>query len=382
MKNLSVIIFPFFVLSLAACNSGGGLTTPITSSETITSSSSSEVVYTPVDYTLGRTMNTSLGRGINFGNSWDSIWEDALDDGWNNPIQDEWFSIIKTAGFNSVRIPVRWSATADSVPPYTLQVARLEGVMADVLLANAQGMPAVINIHHFNELINAADSTTLAVQKEKFLYIWSQIASYFKDVPNNALAFEFLNEANNKVTFKVLNELITNAYSTIRETNPGRTLIINPGDYGHFEALKNLRTEGVGIPVDGNMILSGHYYEPYTFSHQGHGDYDCGGIWEGTSSELKAIDNAMASFVDDANKYFPDIDGSHIPMNMGEFGASSACTETTNVMRGNYIATVARAAEAVGMSWHYWGFTGVQFDAYDKTTSAWIPEVLTALIPQ
>ena len=40
----------------------------------------------PVDYTLGRTMNAILGRGINLGNSWES---DGYDDGaWSNPIRD------------------------------------------------------------------------------------------------------------------------------------------------------------------------------------------------------------------------------------------------------------------------------------------------------
>ena len=45
-----------------ACDSGSA-TVP-------TAPTTSTVV--PVDYTLGRTMNAILGRGINLGNSWDS----------------------------------------------------------------------------------------------------------------------------------------------------------------------------------------------------------------------------------------------------------------------------------------------------------------------
>ena len=58
-----------------ACDSGSA-TVP-------TAPTTSTVV--PVDYTLGRTMNAILGRGINLGNSWDSDGSD--DSGWGNPIR-------------------------------------------------------------------------------------------------------------------------------------------------------------------------------------------------------------------------------------------------------------------------------------------------------
>ena len=61
-------------------------------------------------------MNQLLGRGVNLGNAFDAPSEGE----WGVVIQEEYFQIIKDAGFNSVRLPVRWSAHALSQPPYTI----------------------------------------------------------------------------------------------------------------------------------------------------------------------------------------------------------------------------------------------------------------------
>ena len=111
------------------------------------SSSKSNVV--PVDYSLGRAMNQRLGRGINLGNSWDSEGYD--DSGWNNPIRDSDFATIKAAGFNSVRIPVRWQQNSD-YSTHTVDPNRLKGVKEDISLAIANGLAVVVNFHHYFEL--------------------------------------------------------------------------------------------------------------------------------------------------------------------------------------------------------------------------------------
>jgi endoglucanase len=52
--------------------------------------------------------NKLLGRGINLGNALDAPKEGQ----WGVMLKEEYFKIIKDAGFNSVRIPIRWSAHA------------------------------------------------------------------------------------------------------------------------------------------------------------------------------------------------------------------------------------------------------------------------------
>ena len=51
-------------------------------------------------------LNARLGRGINFGNALDAPREGA----WGVVLEEEYFGLVAEAGFDAVRIPVRWSA--------------------------------------------------------------------------------------------------------------------------------------------------------------------------------------------------------------------------------------------------------------------------------
>ena len=60
--------------------------------------------------------NERLGRGINMGN----MLEAPREGQWGVRLQDEYFEIIAAAGFNSVRIPIRWSAHTASAAPFAM----------------------------------------------------------------------------------------------------------------------------------------------------------------------------------------------------------------------------------------------------------------------
>lgn len=355
---------------LVGCDSSGGGLSVEQSSSSAPASSSSGIE--KLDYSVATAMNQRLGRGINFGNSWDS--RGTSDGSWSNPIQDSWFKMVKDAGFQSIRLPIRWNYSAENEPPFTLQASRVAGVKEDISLAIQNGLPVIINIHHYDELYNAADAEALEHEKTKFCAMWEQISEEFKGFSNDSLVFEVLNEARAKATADVLNELVQCAHTAIRKHNPSRTIMVNPSNWGKFSAMEQLE-----LPSDPNMIISGHYYDPHPFSHQGHNSA-CGVSW-GSKIEIITVTKDLTDYVNLAATRFPGVNGTHIPLNIGEFGASSACDEITDSVRALYTETIARAAEKLNMSWHYWGLTGVQFDAYDKSTETWRPEILKALIP-
>jgi endoglucanase len=77
--------------------------------------------------TLSRRMpsqNARLGRGINLGNALEAPAEGV----WGVTLEEEYFQTIKDAGFDAVRIPIRWSGYADDTPPYTIDPAFFERV--------------------------------------------------------------------------------------------------------------------------------------------------------------------------------------------------------------------------------------------------------------
>jgi endoglucanase len=77
-------------------------------------------------------MNRRLGRGINFGNALD-----ALPDASRLQLTEHHFEVVKDAGFDTVRLPVRWSAHAAEAAPYRIDPDFL--VRVDWAVANAMG---------------------------------------------------------------------------------------------------------------------------------------------------------------------------------------------------------------------------------------------------
>lgn len=382
-------------LSLLAqgCNEDSSSTAPTPSPESSESTtvSSANVAIESSDananlpnYSRAIQVNKMLGHGINFGNAWESgrgdyfkkiVYPDKVfdDDGdyWHNAIQDEWFQIAKDAGFQSIRMPVRWNQTAELEPPYTLQAERVEGVKRHIKIANGLGMPVIINQHHYNELYLDPEG-----QMAKFYGMWELIAEEFKDFDNDSLIFEVLNESRGP-SDKYLAQMTDSAIKIIRKTNPGRTIMIDPGDFGKFELM-----EGFADIKDSNIIIDGHYYEPYSYSHQGH-NTECskGVLWNPNDQQaLLKIVSDLKSYVATAKRIFPGKDGTSIPLNIGEFGASSVCEAEgqDDANRAPYIKAIIQTANQLGYSWHIWGFTGVGFDIYN-VNSGWYPEILKVI---
>lgn len=366
---------------LCACDNG---TAPPRS--TPKSNSSSAV---PVDYTRGRYMNAILGRGINLGNSWDSDGRD--DAAWSNPIRDVDFAIIKAAGFNSVRIPVRWQYNSD-YSTHTVDPERLAGVIEDINLAIANGLAVVVNFHHYVELNCAGgghkdrgckyDATKFEEEKNHFLLLWAQVASVMNAFPDDMIVFEILNEPVIP-NVDLVNQLMLDAYNVIRTHAPNKTIM--------FEALHGAKfydIDKMKLPPDGNIIFSGHYYEPFQYSHQGNMH---GNACRGDDAKSITASTDLSRYVDLAKQYYPDINGTdHVPLNMGEFGVAGGDVSPCNWEDGNgpssegkaeWANAAAKAAISRGMSFHYWGFSYTGgFDAYDPSSEKWHTGFPQALI--
>ena len=321
-------------------------------------------------------MNALLGRGINLGNSWES---DGSDDGaWSNPIRDQDFATIKAAGFNSVRIPVRWQNGSD-YSTHTVDPNRLAGVLEDIRLAIAQGLTVVVNFHHYNELNCAGgggngctyNPTEYEAEKAHFLALWAQVATAMGEFQDNQVVLEILNEPIIPNADRV-DQLMNEAYAVIRAAAPGKTIMFEAYHAAKFADLSMLH-----LPQDGNIIFSGHYYEPYTYSHQGHG-YNC----LGDAAYVSTADEDLLSYVGLAYKLYPDVNGiDQVPLNMGEFGVAGGDSSPCQWQEGEppsaarkaaWAKKAAQAAVKNGMSFHYWGFgyTG-GFDAYEPNAETW-----------
>jgi endoglucanase len=309
-------------------------------------------------------MNQLLGRGINLGNALDAPSEGE----WGVVLKEEYFQIIKDAGFNSIRLPVRWSAHALAEPPYTINPDFMKRVDWAVNCALSRNIPIMLNVHHYDELY-----ANPVKEKERFLSLWKQIAEHFKDSPD-ILVFELLNEPQKELRVAAWNERMKESLAVVRQSNPNRTIVIGSAHYNQIHYLELL-----DIPKeDRNIIVTIHDYFPLTFTHQGaawlsRGDPNdwLGTKWTGAEDEKQEIIRDFDYAAAWAKK-------NNRPINLGEFGAYEKADMDS---RARWTKFMADAAIERGMSFHYWEFCANEFGLYDQKTKAFRKPLFEAVLP-
>jgi len=300
--------------------------------------------------------NEMIGKGINMGNALEAPVEGA----WGVTIQDEYFKIIKDRGFDSLRIPIRWSAhlTEDK----KIDDKFLERVKYVVDKALELGLTVIINCHHFEELYQEPD-----VYGNVLVDIWKQVASFFKEYPDN-LFFEIYNEPAQNLTADKWNELYPKALRVIRESNPNRIVIIDVPNWANYSAIRSLK-----LVNDARIIVSFHYYEPFSFTHQGaewvNPILPVGVKWNGEEWEVNQIRNHFKYVSDWAKE-------KNVPIYLGEFGAYSKADMDSRV---KWTETVRKMAEEFKFSYAYWEFCA-GFGIYDRWSESWIEPLATAVV--
>jgi endoglucanase len=303
--------------------------------------------------------NARLGRGINLGNALEAPQEGE----WGVTLQEEYFQLIQIAGFDSVRIPIRWSAHAAESAPYTISPAFFERVDWAIEQSLSRGLLTVINVHHYEEIVQNP-----AVHEERLLAMWEQIAERYEDYPADLL-FEVLNEPSGQLRSGAWNQLLAKAISVIRETNPDRNIIIGPANWNNLDALGSLE-----LPDDGHIIVTIHYYSPFDFTHQGAEWVSGSDDWLGTTWQGASAERAVAADLDRVAAW---AEANDRPIYLGEFGAYSKADVDS---RARWTAHVARQAEERSMSWAYWEFCS-GFGVFDLGTGRWNEQIRDALLP-
>ena len=301
-----------------------------------------------------------FGRGINLGNALEAPAEGE----WGVTLREEYFAAIKDAGFQHVRIPVRWSAHAALESPYTIDPKFLARVDWAIAQATDRGLAVVLNMHHYDEIFEDPDA-----ERDRFLGIWGQLATHYHNAPAT-LALEPLNEPHKKLTNERWNELSAAAITLIRKSNPTRFIVVGPGGYNNFQQLPHFK-----IPAgDSNIVATFHYYDPFHFTHQGAawvGEQSkewLGKTWSGTDAEKADVRKAF-----DAASAWAKEHG--VAMYLGEFGAYGKADIESRVAWTRFIAEECRQR---GMASAYWEFCS-GFGAYDPKANEWRKPLLEAL---
>ena len=326
-------------------------------------------------------------RGVNLG--------DYLEAGrWAVKISADEFAAMKREGFDHVRVPVGWHRYAGAAPEFTLSPEIFSKVDFAVTNALNNGLAVMINIHHFDALDKNPTNATA-----EFLALWRQIAARYQNFPAQ-LAFELDNEPHDNATTALMNPIYAQAITEIRQTNPQRTLVVEPGGWGGIGELKKLV-----LPPDDNVIVSVHCYEPFHFTHQGATwtgkDFlQTNIVFPGPPAQPLVPDETLnpnpwvRKWIEDYNtlpteknpssavafadklKYLHEWSAFYgRPVHLGEFGAIVKADTTS---RANFYSAMRRTAEKEDLGWCLWDWSA-NFRYWDKANSAPMPGMRAAL---
>ena len=304
-----------------------------------------------------------FGKGVNIGNTLEAPNEGE----WGGTLQDEHLSIIREAGFDSIRLPVRWSAHASNRAPYRLDASFTKRVKHVVDEALRQKLKVVLNIHHYEEIVEKP-----ATHRKRFIGLWRQIAATFADYPPE-LAFEVFNEPHGKMDADFWNQLAADSVQVIRQTNPRRWIVLGPVDWNAVSGLSQLKLpEG-----DGRIAMTFHYYSPMKLTHQGAPWLGREGRqWQGTRWTDSLLERTQVEI--DFNRALRFGYEHNVPIYLGEFGTYEKAPMESRV---TWTRAIVREATKRKMGYAYWEFYS-GFGMFDPQRNSWALPLKRAVLPQ
>ena len=326
----------------------------------ITLSAFSALASTPAAQAQGEaTAKFTAKRCVNMGNALET--PKGFDWG-GRPYGEEDYRRIAAAGFDTVRIPVRWSDFTGPAPRFRIHPDFAEVVDRHLQWATDAGLNVVLNVHHFEEIM-----VDPASQMERFRAIWTELSERYAGLPTNVW-FEVLNEPHKELKGPAMRQAQAQALAIIRKKHPERIVILGGEEWSGIRSLgTNLSTD------DRNVVYTFHYYDPFDFTHQQadwlgddmpKGKRDWGS--KPDRSELaRAVETAVA---------FREATGR--PVFLGEFGVHSPVTASE---RHEWAGAVAEAMGDAGIPWCLWSY-GNTFALYSDE-KGWDRAMLEALIP-
>ena len=340
----------------------------------------------------------NLRVGWNLGNTFDAYKENPKDmvkdfeTWWSNAkTTRELIHAVRHAGFNVIRIPVSWhDHLVDE--KHTIDPAWMARVKEVVDWAMEEGFYIILNIHHDNNLDYLYPDTAHYDQSEKYItVIWTQIAETFRDY-NDHLIFESMNEPRlvgspNEWNsdpgipevldaMQCINKLNQKFIDTVRASgglNTSRYLMI-PGYAGSWYSLLHDEFE---LPMDPNLILMGHAYEPYDFALNRNSP-DSSFDLDKDVEKKEHIVNMMHMLYERHIQH-------GVPVILDEFGAVYK-KDSDLQARVNYAAYYAAAASAAGIPIVIWDNSNFNknyemFTLIDRNKVEWVyPDIVLALV--
>lgn len=297
--------------------------------------------------TLANANDPDIDRCINLGDALDSP---AVEGEWSYVIDDADIAMIANAGFDTIRLPVRFSTRWDGTRIDPVFQARVDHVVRTVL---DHGMKVILDLHHFEDLMT--DPNTHA---DSFVAIWAALGAHYAGWPDG-LYFELLNEPAYEMTTQRVIPLYARIIAQLRADHPERWIIVEAGTWADRDEMFDLPDYG---PFTAHSF---HYYAPFDFTHQQL-------WWEEDPLPARDWDPTGERAAITAD--FAKVAAHQAPVFLGEFGTYRMIDTPSRLA---WINAVRTASEAHDIGWCLWSFAS-NFGLVTEDKSAWLPGILDA----
>ena len=207
--------------------------------------------------------------GWNLGNSLECPTTETE---WGNPKTTKaMIHAVAEAGFNAIRIPVRWINHVNNTTEMAVNADWLARVKEIVDWCLEENMYVVINSHHEDWYDRNPYYSKQEENNRRLAALWTGIATYFRDY-DQRLIFAGTNETTvNWAAPNAEQQAVQNSYNqtfidAVRQTggkNYYRNLVVQTFACSPYHGLN-----GFTIPTDkveGRLSVEFHYYDPYEY---------------------------------------------------------------------------------------------------------------------
>lgn len=324
-----------------------------------------------VGWNLGNQFECSApgqnGESEDIGNPEGSI---NAEKAWGNPVVTEaMIQAVKNAGFNAIRIPIRWQCHITDVPKMSIDPAWIARIKEVVGWCLKNDLKVIINAHHEKWLENNPTDEYKDKNCEKLALLWKNIASAFADY-DSRLAFAGTNEVHVKGEWgapELENLEVQNAYNqtfvdAVRATggnNAKRHLIVQTYACNPWYGINGGFIIPTDVPGNGNnyMSVEFHFYQPWSYAgypeNETHYDY-WGAAYKDAGKAPNEDETWMKKFFEDEVKPWSN---QGLGIVIGEWGVTNRNTSNPGEVQSNmsyYCNFLTKEAHNRGFSTFVW----------------------------
>ena len=324
-----------------------------------------------VGWNLGNEFECSApgqdGESMQIGNPDGSIHAETA---WGNPVvTKKMIQAVKKAGFNAVRIPIRWQCHITNAQAMSIDKAWIARIKEVVGWCLDNDLKVIINAHHEKWLENNPTDEYKVKNCEKLALLWKNIATEFADY-DSRLAFAGTNEVHVKDNWKEPtndNLIVQNAYNqtfvnAVRNTggnNAKRHLIVQTYACNPWYGINGRFIIPTDVPGNGNnyMSVEFHFYQPWSYAgYPNTGDrYDYwGDAYKDAGTTPPENETWMKKFFEDDVKPWSN---QGLGIVIGEWGVTNRNTSNPGEVQSNmsyYCNFLTKEAHDRGFSTFVW----------------------------